>query len=313
LSWANNKPALGLVPARKGPASVSVREYFGLGDDLSIDQVRRVLSLIPGAVYIVDEFDRAVHKVSRDLTDLIKTLSDLGVDCTVIVVGVSHTVDQLISDHASIGRALMQIQLPRMEPVDLAKILTHAENTLSVKFSPEASKFIVYVSQGLPHYTHLLGLNAVRHAAMEQFKTYIERENVFGALKEAVKQAQQSVTDKYLKATHSAHKDALYKQVLLACALTATKFHDALGYFSPASVVVPLSKVLKRDVEIATFNSHLNDFCSPKRGAVLERDGQSRGFRFRFSDPLLVPYAFMDAVATDLISNEQLSAMLEDD
>lgn len=278
-----------------------------------MDDVRRVLELIPGGVFIVDEFDRAAQTSSREFTDLIKALSDLAVNCTVVLVGVSDTVDQLISDHASISRALIQILLPRMEAEDLKKILSNAEKTLGVKFSPESKNFIVYVSQGLPHYTHLIGLNAVRTAALDYYTTYIEREHVFEALKRAVKQAQQSVTNKYVKATHSAHKDALYRHVLLACALTATRFHDALGYFNPGAVVAPLAKILDKPVEIATFNSHLTEFCGQKRGSVLERDGQARAYRFRFSDPLLVPYTFMDAVATGLLSNARLSELLEDE
>jgi hypothetical protein len=312
LTWADNRATAGLLPAaRKGRRSV--RDAFGLSDEISVDDVRRVLSSIPGGVFIVDEYDRAAHSTSREFTDLIKALSDLGADCTVILVGVSDTVDQLISDHGSINRALIQILLPRMEPTDLRKILLNAEQSLSVKFSPEAANIIVYVSQGLPHYTHLVGLNAVRTAVMEKLTTYVEREHVFGALRKAVKQAQQSVTNKYVKATHSAHKDALYRHVLLACAFTATRFHDALGYFNPATVVEPLAKVLNRGVEIATFNSHLSEFCGPKRGSVLERDGQARGYRFRFSDPLLVPFIFMDAVATGLLTDQRLSEMLEED
>jgi hypothetical protein len=143
--------------------------------------------------------------------------------------------------------------------------------------------------------------------------TYIEKEFVFEALKKSVKQAEQSVTNKYVTATHSAHKDALYRHVLLACALTATKYRDALGYFNPASVIEPLSAVLARRVTIATFNNHLTEFCQKERGAVLERDGQARSYRFRFADPLLVPFAFMDAVATGLISDERLSLILEQD
>jgi hypothetical protein len=94
--------------------------------------------------------------------------------------------------------------------------------------------------------------------------------------------------------------------------LTATRFHDALDYFNPAAVVEPLAKILGRPVEIATFSSHLSEFCEVKRGSVLERDGQERAYRFRFSDPLLVPFTFMGSVATGLLSNQQLSEMLED-
>jgi hypothetical protein len=58
-------------------------------------------------------------------------------------------------------------------------------------------------------------------------------------LKQAVKQAQQTVTEKYLKAIRSPYKDAIFRQVLLACGLAAATSHDALGYFNSSAVVEP--------------------------------------------------------------------------
>jgi hypothetical protein len=92
---------------------------------------------------------------------------------------------------------------------DLRKILSKAEKQLSIEFSLEAANIIVHVSQGLPHYTHLVGLNAVRTSVLDRFSSRVEREDVFAALKNSVKHAEQSVKNKYVKATHSSHKDAL--------------------------------------------------------------------------------------------------------
>ena len=138
----------------------------------------------------------------------------------------------------------------------------------------------------------------------------VGKESVFQALKDAVKQAEQTVTERHALAVHSAHRDALYRQVLLACAITAAQAHDALGYFNPGSVAGPLNVILGRDVEIATFNNRLNEFSKQSRGPVLERIGQPRAYRYRFCDPLLVPFAFMDAVASGLIASEKLTALL---
>lgn len=308
ITWKDNRPGIGLDPGGK---VVSIHEAFDLPSDLTTDDVRRVLARIPGAVFIIDEFDRAAQKSAHEFTDLIKALSDFTIECTVILVGVSDTVDALVADHASITRSLVEIQLPRMEVKELTEILTKSEKSLDIKFSADAANLIVHVSQGLPHYTHLLGLNSVRKSA-EVLTKYVDRDAVFKALNEAVTQAQQSVSGKHSKAIHSAHKDALYRHVLLACALAAARSHDALGYFNPGSVVEPLSGVLGRKVAIASFNNHLGEFCQEKRGTVLERDGQARAYRFRFHDPLLVPYIFMDAVSNGLIDDHDLTAMLSE-
>ena len=144
ITWKDNRPAYGLSPGTKLPNSI--RKAFDLGDNLAVDDVRRVLSMIPGAVYIVDEFDRCAKRASKNFTDLMKALSDFSIECTIILVGVAETIDGLMADHASISRALVQVLLPRMRPEELREILKKAEETLSVKFSSEAASLIVNIS-----------------------------------------------------------------------------------------------------------------------------------------------------------------------
>ena len=306
IDWKDNRPVTGIVPGRRPPSSFL--DALNVQAPLQVDQVRKGLALLPSAVFIIDEFDRIAKSEATDFTDLIKSLSDFSVNCTVILVGVSDTIDELVSDHGSITRAVTQILLPRMGVSELQEIITTAENKLGVKFSEDAADLVVHISQGLPHYTHLLGLNSVRKAAA-RYSTYIERGDVFQSLNDAVRQAQQSVTQKHSKAIHSAHH-ALYREVLLACACTASQTQDPLGYFTPGAVAGPLSKVLNRDVKIATYNNHLSEFCQKKRAEVLERDGQIRGYRFRFRDPLLVPFVFMDAVSNGLVNDSALASMI---
>jgi hypothetical protein len=309
IVWQDNKPKVGFLSGPKPPASLM--QAFSLQQNLlSIDMVRRILSSLPGGVFIIDEFDRAGSATSRDFTDLIKAVSDLGLDLTIVLVGVADTVDKLITDHASIGRQLIQVHLPRMKPDELRAILTYAENSLPVNFDDEAADLIIKMSQGLPHYTHLIGLEAIREAAITRYSRSIIRSDVFAALKTAVKHTEQSTATKYGKATHSAQKDALYKQILLACAITAAKSTDSMGYFNPAAVSNPLATILGKSVTVATFNSHLSDFTQPKRGQVLERSGQPRSYRYRFQDPLVVPYIFMTAVTAGLLTDRKLVTML---
>ena len=307
---------LGLVhwPNPDGSDNViATRTMFSLPDVVSIDDVRRVLTDIAGGVFIVDEFDQVGRQVSKEFSELIKALSDLGVDCTIIVVGVSQTVENLVADHASINRAIAQVRLERMKPDELGLILQKAEKALSIKFANDAAKLIVHVSQGLPHYTHLIGLHAVRSAADRMSLSLVERDDVFDAFKKAVKQAEQTVTETHSTAIHSSQKNALYRHVLLACALAAGSSQDSLGYFSPSEVVGPLARILDKPVTIATFTNHLREFCEDKRGSILERDGQPWGYRYRFRDPLLVPFVFMDGVEAGIANGEGLVQMLSDD
>jgi len=309
ITLLDNKPVAGFLPGQK--ERVSLLQAYGLEHPVSVDDVRRVLANIPNSVFIVDEFDRVPPDTVKEFTDLIKTLSDFSVDTTVVLVGVSDTIGNLVSDHASIVRAISQVFLRRMVPVELKKILANAEEKLGIQFEEDAAQLIVHVSQGLPHYTHLIGLHAVRVAALGQTPV-VSRKSVFTALDRATTQAEQSTRDRHSRAIHSSHRDALYRQILLACAIAAAQQQDPLGYFTPGSVVEPLGSILGRPVEIATFNSHLSAFGQPNRGNVLERIGQPRAYRFRFQDPMVVPFTFMDAVASGIVNEDDLARLLSD-
>ncbi|MDD4318760.1 MAG: ATP-binding protein [Candidatus Peribacteraceae bacterium] len=273
---------------------ISLKKKMGInsGDKLSIDDVRRMLRGLKGSVFIFDEFDRADHAVRKNYTDLIKALSDYGIDTTIILVGVADTINDLVKDHASIVRCLTQIQLPRMNQRELREILSKASNALGTGFDESAASLIVRTSQGMPHYTHLIGLHSTREA-LSHGSRKIFRKDVLDSFHKAVNESEQSIRDRYYKAIHSAHKDALYDDVLLACAIASTKERDDLGYFYLSDVVPHLSRILKRqNIKISTFQKHINEFCED-RGKILEKVGKQRSYKYRFSDPLLLPYILM--------------------
>ena len=312
ISWYEKKPMIGIIPD-SSEVRVTLKEAFSISDKPTIDEVRRTLGSLPRSVIIFDEFDRGSAELRTSFTDTIKVLSDYAVDSTVIIVGVSDTVDHLIKDHASIVRAVVQIQLPRMNERELAQILENGEKALAIKFDQTATNLIVRMSQGLPHYTHLIGLHAARHA-VDRLSRIVTVDDVHKSFQKAVQQAVQSIQEKYLLSIRSAHKDALYDKVILACAAASCSAKDALGYFYPTNIVEPLSLILKREnVIIATFQKHLNEFCEKERGPVLERSGVPRAYKYRFHDPMMPPYIFMTAVASGALSSDAVNRLTNPD
>lgn len=306
VSWVENKPVFGLSSDVTAVRN-SLKEAFRVSDDPTIDEVRRTLAAIPGSVFIFDEFDRGSAELRIVFTDLIKALSDYAVDSTIILVGVSDTIDHLIRDHASIVRAVVQVHLPRMAERELADILEKGSKALNIQFSPDAAGLIVRMSQGLPHYTHLIALHGVRHAA-EGRSRLVEIHDVQQSVTKAITQAVQSIQDIYLKAIHSTRRDALYDTVILACAAASSSAKDALGYFHMADVTEPLKAILDREkLTVATFKNHIKEFCEEDRGRVLERVGTPRSYKYRFKDPLLPPYIFMTSLAEGIIDTDQLT------
>ncbi|MFG0285813.1 MAG: AAA family ATPase [Phycisphaerales bacterium JB039] len=309
IYWHEDAPTFGFKP-KPGTKVVTLRQAYGLEGDLTIDDVRRVLTTLPGSVFIIDEFDRLPPEHTTQFTDLIKALADGAVETTIILVGVAETVDSLVRDHASIPRALVQVPLKPMQISELREILENAEKKLGIVIERDAGERIAVMSQGRPHYTHLVGLLAVR-AACARWSGVVFSTDVSRAFEQAVRAADHTISKLYTEATHSAHAGALWGQVLLAGAIAAASDSDAFGYFQPASVVEPLTAILKKDrpVQISTFNGHLGEFCTDKR-PVLERTGHPRAYRYRFRDPLVPPYVLMRGVADGMIGAETLAKLL---
>lgn len=267
--------------------------------------VRRTLALLAQdsnvVIIIIDEFDRVRgEENSALLADTIKTLSDQDVPATLVVVGVADDVDQLIREHLSIERALVQIRMPRMSPKEVEEIIALGLARLEMEIEKDALDFITSLSQGLPHYTHLLGLYASREA-IDYSTRKIQLPHVDAAMKRAVENAQQSMLSAHHEATTSPRKDSLFKEVLLACALAPV---DDLGYFAAADVRQPIHAITGKQYEIPAFARHLNQFCEDARGAILKRIGEPRRLRFRFANPLTQPFVVMHGLATGLISRD---------
>lgn len=306
--WHKVMRAIPLVSQKQGvgfssPATVEVTPLSAhLPQEVTPDDVRHIFSQLGKMLIVIDEVDRLEDKkVTQLLADTIKTLSDHAVDTTLILVGVADSVDALIQEHQSVERALVQVRMPRMSRTELSQIIDKGLENAQMTIVPTARSKIVNLSQGLPHYTHLLAQNAAQRAAATN-RTEVTPEDVRTAIDSALAKAQQSIIGAYHKATNSPREN-LYPQVLLACAMAK---QDNLGYFAAVDVRQPLSNIMKKSYDIPAFSQHLNKFCEVERGPVLQRTGTVRRYRFRFVNPLLQPYVLMDGIKKELISEAEI-------
>jgi Cdc6-like AAA superfamily ATPase len=277
-----------------------------IGDDVTPDAIRRILTLLSDTgvvIAIFDEFDRIIDPmVRRTMADTIKTLSDHDVNVTLIIVGVADSVQELISEHESIERALVQTRMQRMSSKELSQIIDNGLQRLQMSIEDDAKSEITVLSQGLPHFTHLLGLHSTR-VALDRESTHISTSDVDKAVKKALADVDQTIRSIYDKAVFSPQKDTIYAHVLLACALAKT---GEFGFFTAASVRDPLSDIAGKRYEIPGFSRHLNDFCEDSHGSILHKEGKKRKFRFRFKNPLMQPLIIMKGLSEQRISKETL-------
>lgn len=248
-------------------------------------------------VIVIDELDRVEDEdTMRQMADTVKALSDHSVPATVVFVGVADSIDELIEEHASVERALVQIHMPRMSPHELIEAIEKRLEQVDMTMETAAKRRIAGLSEGLPHYTHLLALYASQEA-VKQNRNEVATADVNTAVHMAVEKAQQSIRSTYLKAIGSPRKDNLFPHVLLACALAPK---NELGYFRQSDVKGPMTWIRAKETEISVFAQHMDEFSQETRASVLEKVGRPRHWTFRFSNPLLQPYVILRGLSTEI-------------
>lgn len=79
-----------------------------------------------------------------------------------MLIGVADSVDELVHEHHSVERALVQVHLPRMSDDEVKEIVTKGLTKLMMTATDDALSEIADLSQGLPYVTHLLALHSTR-------------------------------------------------------------------------------------------------------------------------------------------------------
>lgn len=277
-------------------------------ESITPDTVRRMLHLLGKGhvvVIVLDEFDTVIDESTKRTTaEMIKFLSDRNVPATLILIGVADDISQLIENHQSIERCLSQIHMPRMWRSELEAVaifgLEDCKPTMSITKS--ALHELSRLSNGLPHYMHLLTLNAAR-AAVDARSLEINESHVSLAITKSIEQAQQSIKKDYIEAISSARKDAKYREVLLACALATS---NELGYFFASDVRPAIKLVMRRECKVDAFAKHLAAFCEERKGKILHKDDRLGRVRYRFANPLLQPYVLLRGLSDKIIGEKDL-------
>ena len=288
-------------------------EYVDFDTDFTAitpSEIRRELQKInPNAlpIIILDEYDKIIDQDAKTLTaNLIKELYDFTVHTTVILVGVAENISQLVADHASIGRALVDVPLNRMSENELKEIIHQRASQTPITFSNDAIWTIVTLSRGLPFFTQTLSKLAALNA-LEGRRLKIENGDVEAAMKRFTEDTAVSFRDAYRSATQTNQKSNL-QESLLACALARSNDE---GFFKAVDVVDPFSAIMKERRRIAHFDKHLRRFCSEDGGNILSKRGGERQQTFRFTDPMMQPYVIMRGIQSGMIDANAKSLLLQ--
>jgi Cdc6-like AAA superfamily ATPase len=279
-------------------------------EEITPSEVRRELqqcgaNALP--IIIIDEYNEIIDEGAKTLTaNLIKEFYDFSITTTVLLVGVAENIGELIEDHKSIGRALIQVPLSRMSDSELKEIIQKRAGRTVMNFTGDAIWTIVTLSRGLPFFTQTLSKHAALHA-IDKKKLTVTNDDVEASMERFINETETSFRDAYREATRS-NQTNNFQQSLLACALART---DDEGFFTANDVVEPYSAIMKEKKRIAHFEKHLRRFSSNEGGNILIKRGGDRQQTFRFSDPMMQPYVIIRGIQKKMIDDAARSTLLQ--
>ncbi|MCX6828609.1 MAG: ATP-binding protein [candidate division Zixibacteria bacterium] len=235
-------------------------------------------------IFIFDEFDSMQSpQIRTRFTDTIKALSDNASNVTIIIVGIAESVTELIGEHPSIERCLKQVKLPRMSDAELGEIIDNGLRVLEMSVHPLIRSKIIRFSQGFPHYTHLLAKYAGK-IAIESGASVIDDIHFDAAVSDAIDNVQESVRSDFQKAILTSKERSMFENVIYACALASG---DEYGTFRALDLALPLQKLTGKPVGLNAYIYNLGKLCQEERGAIIQKIGQVKRYRYRFRNPLL--------------------------
>jgi Cdc6-like AAA superfamily ATPase len=289
----------------KRPLEYALSHWVDTSQTIGSGEIKKILNIKCSdeheLIIIFDEVDRLQPEQRRFFADTIKDLSDSSTNVTIMLIGVAHTLTELISEHRSIERCISQIFMPPMAKGELRDVIENGLRALKMKMETETKELIISLSRGYPFYTHLLCNEACIRAIKGRSDT-VNRANLSDAIRAALKNAQASVCNDYIKAADGQRKGSNYPNILLACALAKT---DELGYFKPTDLQWPAD-----EMRGSKFSEPLHKLATDgTRGLVLERFGTPRKYKFRFRNPLIKPYIIMKGITDGCVKGQLLDGL----
>jgi uncharacterized protein len=236
-------------------------------------------------VVVVDEFDRITSADERAMFgDLIKQLGDQSVDVKLIFCGVGRSLDDLLAGHESCFRYIEGVELERLGISPSIEIIGAAAKALRVDIDDGYRYRIAQVSDGFPHYVHLIG--------QRMFWNYFTDEERVGSeirskhFEEAILQATESVEPHlrslYAQATEKYANSDDYELTLWAAASHPDLRRKATDIYDAYCVIC--NELKRPSLDRNTFNNRLNPLKDKAHGEVLV--GTRQGW-YEFREPML--------------------------
>lgn len=281
----------GLAVEENHSRKESQRDLDGLdlnGATAAIKEAVERQPTIEPKVIVIDEFENLPSVEDRRLfAELIKQLSDRGVRVSLIFCGIGKSLDDLLQGHGSVHRYLEEVLLPS-PPLTYSgrwSIIDSACNALGLTINTDSRLRIAQVSDGFPHYVHLIAQKlfwgAFRSPVVAQELT---PEDYMNAVREALGSVESRLRSAYDLATKK-DQDS-YQEVLWSVADHFELERNNRRIYNESYLRV-MAEVHRPALSFDEFQSRLTHLKSARHGSILSSN--RRGW-IHFSENLIRGY-----------------------
>lgn len=138
------------VEIGKAPVPTSLNQSVELAEFLA-----NTHSIAP--VVVIDEFDLLTDKAEQAMfANFIKQIGDQRLNIRFIFCGIGDSIDTLLKSHQSVYRYFHTVKLDRLDYEPRYEIIMTAAQTLKIEVDETTKIRIAKVSDGFPHFIHLV-------------------------------------------------------------------------------------------------------------------------------------------------------------
>ncbi|ACR69480.1 ATP-binding protein [Edwardsiella ictaluri] len=256
---------------------------------LALEDLTKIHSQKP--FIVIDEFDQIESQHEKqNFGRLVKALGDQNINVKLIFTGISDSLHSLIGGHLSSERQIHQTHLEALPWNGRFKIIDNAFGAFELKVDDNIRHKIAGLSDGFPHYVHLLceKILTCAHAKSENIEI-IDHDIFWEGLNDAVDSISETLKHDYVLAT-------LGRQEY---------FHHLLWAMADAEDLQREKKTIKHSyseicnqkqlnaLSESQFDRQFNKLKSPEFGEVIVNAFEGRKGWFKFKENMIRGYVRM--------------------
>lgn len=253
-------------------------------------------------ICVVDEVEKITSEAELEkLADLIKALGDKKVPIKFIFTAVGQTLESILGANSSTIRQLETIHLPRLSWDARWDIAINALKHFSVEIDEEIYIRLAAVSDGFPHYVHLITdkLLWILFDKEEQVSK-VSWEDYSHALDATIEGIEADLARPYIKAVE--HRAGEYEEVLWSTSIVEWQGADLRSMYSEyENIIGQRSNSHKLDYQ--QYSARIRNLKKEEYGKILKQ-GRRPG-HYMYEEKILRGYVRMQAEANNIeILNE---------